>query len=311
MRSAAETSFAGKRILLTGASGFVGEHVLASTDAGTFAGAEFITLPNIDIRDRPALERQLAGICLDHVIHLAAQSFVPRSFEDPVGTIEVNLLGTLSLLQALEAQSFSGRFLYVSSGDVYGAVDEAQLPVDENLAPAPRNPYAVSKVAAEQLCLQWHRSNRLDMMIARPFNHIGPGQSRSFVVPALAAQVAAVAAGTQPPFITAGDIDVTRDFTDVRDVVAAYARLLAAGSAGKTYLVGSGIERSVRSILERLLEIAGTRAEVLQDPSKFRPAEQRRMVAHSGLIRQDTGWAPQISWDRTLTDILEDMESKA
>lgn len=305
-----DARFAGKRVLLTGASGFVGRHVMASGQDGAFAGVEFFT-PAVDIRDREALCKELNGFRPDHVIHLAAQSFVPRSFEDPASTLEVNLLGTLNLLQALDSNGFSGRFLYVSSGDVYGAVNESSLPVNEGLAPAPRNPYAVSKVAAEQLCLQWHRSSRLDVVIARPFNHVGPGQSPSFVVPALAAQVVAVASGAQPPMILAGDIDVTRDFTDVRDVVSAYADLLASGNSGKIYLVGSGVERSVRNILQRLLELAGTQAVVSQDPAKFRPAEQRRMVADSSLIRQETGWVPRIPWDQTLTDILEDMERKA
>jgi GDP-4-dehydro-6-deoxy-D-mannose reductase len=311
MPSVPDAQIAGKRVLLTGASGFVGRHVLASGSDGAFAGAEFIALPAVDVRDREALQRELRGVRPDYVIHLAAQSFVPRSFEDPAETIEINVLGTLNLLQALDSDGFSGRFLYVSSGDVYGTVSESRLPVDEELPPAPRNPYAVSKVAAEQLCLQWHRSNRLDVVIARPFNHVGPGQGRSFVVPALAAQVVAVASGRQAPTISAGDIDVTRDFTDVRDVVSAYANLLVSGNAGKIYAVGSGIERSVRDILHRLLELAGAEADVSQDPAKFRPAEQRRMVADSSLIRQETGWTPRIPWDQTLVDILEDMESKA
>jgi len=311
MPFAPDAPIAGKRVLLTGASGFVGRHVLASGLDGAFAGAEFIALPAVDVRDSEALQRELRGVGPDYVIHLAAQSFVPRSFEDPAETLAINVLGTLNLLQALDSDGFSGRFLYVSSGDVYGTVSESRLPVDEDLPPAPRNPYAVSKVAAEQLCLQWHRSNRLDVVIARPFNHVGPGQGRSFVVPALAAQVVAVASGRQASTISAGDIDVTRDFTDVRDVVSAYANLLVSGNAGKIYAVGSGIERSVRDILHRLLELAGAEADVSQDPAKFRPAEQRRMVADSSLIRQETGWTPRIPWDQTLMDILEDMESKA
>jgi GDP-4-dehydro-6-deoxy-D-mannose reductase len=310
MPSVRDSAFAGKKVLLTGASGFVGRHLTASAQDGAFAGADFFT-PAADIRNRDALCKELDGFRPDYVVHLAAQSFVPRSFEDPAGTLEVNLLGTLNLLQALDSNGFSGRFLYVSSGDVYGAVSEANLPVNESLAPAPRNPYAVSKVAAEQLCLQWHRSNRLDVVIARPFNHVGPGQSPSFVVPALAAQVIGVASGAQPPVISAGDIDVTRDFTDVRDVVSAYAGLLASGNTGKIYLVGSGVERSVRAILQRLLELAGTQAVVSQDSAKFRPAEQRRMVADSLLIQKETGWIPRVPWDKTLTDILEDMESRA
>lgn len=297
----------GRRVLVTGASGFVGRHLMG---AAAFAGVEFATLQNVDIRDRSALQAEVASIRPDHVIHLAAQSFVPRSFEDPAGTLEINLMGTLHLLQALDSVGFSGRFLYVSSGDVYGAVHESQLPVTEQHPPAPRNPYAVSKLSAELLCLQWHRSNSLDVVVARPFNHVGPGQDAAFVVPALAAQVVAIARGQRAPVIRAGDIDVTRDFTDVRDIVAGYARLLVSGTSGRTYQLCSGVERSVRGILERLLALKAVDAEIEQDPSKFRPAEQRRMVADNTLVSRDTGWLPAIPWEKTLQDIIEEMESR-
>ena len=297
----------GRRILVTGASGFVGRHLMASA---AFAGVEFATLQSVDIRDRPALEAEVASIRPDHVVHLAAQSFVPRSFEDPAGTLEVNLMGTLNLLQSLDKAGFSGRFLYVSSGDVYGAVDESQLPVKEELLPAPRNPYAVSKLAAEQLCLQWHRSNRLDVVVARPFNHVGPGQDSAFVVPALAAQVVAIAQGRAAPVISAGDIDVTRDFTDVRDIVSGYASLLGAGAPGRVYQLCSGVERSVRGILQQLLALKGVDARIEQDPSKFRPAEQRRMVADNNRVSRDTGWLPAVQWETTLQDIIEEMERR-
>ncbi len=301
------TDFSGRRILVTGASGFVGKHLLASA---AFAGADFFSVQGVDIRNRASLESQIKLVKPDYVVHLAAQSFVPQSFENPAETIEINLLGTLNLLQSLDKTGFSGRFLYVSSGDVYGAVDDSQLPVSEALNPAPRNPYAVSKVAAEQLCLQWHRSNQLDLVIARPFNHVGPGQSSAFVIPALAAQVVAIARGQKRPVITAGDIDVTRDFTDVRDVVSGYSCLLGSGVSGRTYLLCSGVERSVRGVLEQLLAIKGVEVEIDQDPAKFRPAEQRRMVADNSLAKRETGWLPRIRWDQTLEDILEDMESK-
>ncbi|WP_312245003.1 GDP-mannose 4,6-dehydratase [Stutzerimonas nitrititolerans] len=297
----------GRRVLVTGASGFVGRHLMG---AAAFAGVEFATLQNVDIRDRSALQAEVASIRPDHVIHLAAQSFVPRSFEDPAGTLEINLMGTLHLLQALDSVGFSGRFLYVSSGDVYGAVHESQLPVTEQHPPAPRNPYAVSKLSAELLCLQWHRSNSLDVVVARPFNHVGPCQDAAFVVPALAAQVVAIARGQRAPVIRAGDIDVTRDFTDVRDIVAGYARLLVSGTSGRTYQLCSGVERSVRGILERLLALKAVDAEIEQDPLKFRPAEQRRMVADNTLVSRDTGWLPAIPWEKTLQDIIEEMESR-
>ena len=302
-----EVDFRGRRILLTGATGFVGKHVLASPK---FAGADFVTTQGVDIRDRSSLEARVAAAKPDYVLHLAAQSFVPRSFQNPAETIEINVLGTLNLLQALDKVGFSGRLLYVSSGDVYGAVSDQELPIGEAHIPAPRNPYAVSKVSAEQLCLQWQRSSGMDVLIARPFNHVGPGQDPAFVIPALASQVITIAKGLMPAVISAGDIDVTRDFTDVRDVVSGYSSILTSGVSGSIYLLCSGVERSVREVLEQLLMMRGIDAKVVQDPSKFRRAEQRRMVADNELVTRDTGWLPRIDWEVTLQDILEEMESK-
>lgn len=294
------------RLLVTGANGFVGKHVRAAVEQGVFGDAEFIGTPHgWDIRDAGATRDMVAELRPDSVLHLAAQSFVPRSFEDPRETFEINVLGTLNVLQALSAQAFSGRLVYASSGDVYGRVPEDALPVDEKLMPAPRSPYAASKIAAEQLCLQWARTEAMESIIARPFNHVGPGQDARFVLPALARQVVQIADGVQPPVIEAGDIDTTRDFTDVRDVVAAYAAMFLSGVPGQTYLVGSGRERRVRELLESMCKLAGVVPEIRQDPAKLRPAEQRRMVANAALLTANTGWHPRIPLETTLTDILD------
>ena len=187
------------------------------------------------------------------MIHLAAQSNVPAAFSDPERTLRINVLGTLNLLQALKQAGFRGPMVYAGTGDVYGAVAEDALPVDETLLPRPRNPYAVSKLAGEALCRQWCFTEGMQVALARPFNHIGPGQSEEFVVSGLSKQVAAIRGGRQAAELAVGDIDVTRDFSDVRDVVRAYFALLAAGTPGEVYNICSGQERSVRSILEQLM----------------------------------------------------------
>ena len=296
-----------RRLLLTGAGGFVGQHVSAASDeGGWFANWEILEPPKSwDIRDIAAVGKVVSDSYPDAVLHLAAQSFVPRSFEDPHDTFAINLGGTLNLLLALRAADFGGRMIFVSSGDVYGRVREEDLPVNESRMPEPRSPYAVSKIAAEQLCLQWHRTENLDVMIARPFNHVGPGQDARFVLPALARQVVAIADGNQEPVIEAGDIDTTRDFTDVRDMVGAYAAMFARGTSGATYVIGSGQERRVRDLLLDMCRIAGVTPEVHQDPARLRPAEQRRMAADASRLQQDTGWRPSISMETTLVDILE------
>lgn len=300
-----------RRLYVTGASGFVGHHLAQVVAEGGFGECEFHPLPHgVDVRDAEGLRASLAEARPDWVIHLAAQSFVPDSFANPRETFDINLFGTLNLLQALRATGFVGRLLYVSSGDVYGAVPESALPVSESQEPAPRNPYAVSKLSAEHLCRQWHFSEGLDVVIARPFNHIGPGQTTRFVVSGLASQVARIAAGIQPPSMVVGDIDVSRDFSDVRDVVRAYAALLRLGKAGLTYNVSSGREVTVRSILHRLCQLAGVEPAIETDQTRFRPNEQRRMMASCDRLRRDTGWESRVPLETSLGQILDYFRTK-
>jgi len=301
-----------KRLLVTGSSGFVGRHVRDAVESGAFPGWNFVGTPSgFDIRDATAVEMLIKEVRPDGVLHLAAQSFVPRSFDEPRETFEINLLGTLNLLKALKSQCFGGRMLFVSSADVYGRVPEEELPVDERRMPEPRSPYGVSKFAAEQLCLQWHRTEGLDVMIARPFNHVGPGQNPLFVLPALARQAVAISEQRQAPVIEVGDIDTTRDFSDVRDIVAAYSAMFARGNAGSTYVIGSGRERRIRDLLQKMCSMLGIDPEIRQDPAKVRPAEQRRMAANPALLMNDTGWKPRIQLETTLQDILQDARNNA
>lgn len=294
------------KLLVTGAHGFVGRHVASAIREGVFGDAELHAAPEgLDIRDEVAVDALVEQVRPDSVLHLAAQSFVPRSFDDPRETFDINLVGTLNLLMSLKRSGFKGRMLYVSSGDVYGSVPDNLLPVDESVPAAPRSPYAASKVAAEQLCLQWHRAEGLDVVVARPFNHVGPGQDARFVLPSLARQLVAIAGGHQSPVIEVGDIDTTRDFTDVRDIVAAYAAMLERGIPGATYVIGTGRERRVRDLLDQMSAIAGVAPTIHQDPAKLRPAEQRRMAANASRLRSDTGWEPKIPIETTLRDILD------
>lgn len=297
-----------RTLLVTGATGFVGRHVLAACrDSSAFAGWRSVAFaPGVDIRDGDAVARALDSISPDAVIHLAAQSFVPRSFDAPRETLDTNTIGTLNLLECLRRGGFAGRLLYVSSGDVYGQVPEMELPVSEATLPRPRSPYAVSKLAAEMLCLQAHRTHGLSAMIARPFNHIGPGQGARFVIPSLARQLVAISRGDQPPRVEVGDIETTRDFSDVRDVVAAYSAIIEHGHPGSTYVVGSGQERTVREILQAMCALVHVQPAIESNPELFRPGEQRRMVADSTALRTDTGWSPRYTLDVTLGDILED-----
>lgn len=294
------------RILITGIHGFVGRAFAAILQRDPWRRRwEAVSLDqSFDLRDQDWVGRVVREGKPDAVLHLAAQSFVPESFRNPRSTMEVNLLGTLNLLLALKAYGFRGRLVYVGTGDVYGKVAEAGLPISETTLPRPRSPYAVSKLAAEALCYQWHASEGLNVIIARPFNHIGWGQSDRFAISAFARQIAEVRARRRPPVLSVGDIDVTRDFTDVNDVALAYLALLEHGVTGETYNVCSGVEYRLRSLLDRMAELAGVEVRVEQDQERIRPTEQRRVCGDPTKLRLATGWTPCVPIDDSLRAAL-------
>lgn len=288
------------KILVTGADGFVGSYVSAWPEAAPLVEHG----QRVDISDPIALARVIQNIRPHAVVHLAAQSFVPQSLRHPRETFEVNFFGTLNLLVALRESGFSGRFLYVGSGDMYGRVAVDAMPIHEDYPLRPRNPYAVSKVAAEALCYQWSQSATFEVVMVRPFNHVGPRQSTQFVVAGLAQQIAEIKQAKRTPVVEVGNIDVTRDFTDVRDVVRAYRMLLEHGRNGEVYNVCSGKERSIRSILDLLISIAGVEVQVHQDPNRLRSAEQERVWGSYEKLHRDTGWHPEIPFEQTLRETL-------
>lgn len=299
------------RLLVTGASGFVGKHLVTLEAAGGLPDWQLqIPMADFDLLSPDSIDTALLAGAPDAVIHLAGQTFVPEAFRDPQRTLQVNLLGTLNLLQALKRRGFCGTFLYVSSGDVYGQVMESDLPVVETLAPRPRNPYAVSKVAAELLCQQWSYSEPWRIIVARPFNHIGPGQGDAFVIPSMARQLVRVRHGLQPAQLEVGDVDVTRDFLDVRDVLQAYLALLEQGRNGEVYNVCSGVEWRVRDLITQMASLAGVEVELLQDAGRLRLSEQRRVVGCSKKLQKETGWKPSVSITETLQSVLSDWEAR-
>lgn len=300
-----------KKLLITGGTGFVGGVLQKSLEnpANPY-GLELVPPQTMELRDPKGLAKLCAEAQPDLVIHLAAQSFVPQSFANPQETFEINFLGTLNLLQALKQSDFKGQLLFVGSGDMYGLVSPESLPVTESFPLKPRNPYAVSKVAAEALCYQWSQTEGMNIVMARPFNHIGPGQSERFVVSGFARQIAEIKLGRREAEISVGDIDVTRDFTDVRDVVRAYLLLLRHGKNGEAYNVCSGKEIPIRKILEQLMALAGVQANIKRDSARFRLAEQRQVYGSCDKLRGATGWRPEIPLEQSLADNLNYWEWK-
>jgi GDP-4-dehydro-6-deoxy-D-mannose reductase len=296
-----------KKMLVTGYDGFVGSHFCAAYGGIPLADHEGL----VDLRDAARVHSAIAALAPEAVLHLAAQSSVPQSFSDPMETLSINFLGTLNLLQALSARGFQGVFVYIGSADVYGKVSEAELPARETYPLRPRSPYAVSKVAAEALCYQWSQTENFRVVLTRPFNQIGPKQNSRFAIPGFARQIVEIRRGARPPVLVTGDLDVTRDFTDVRDAIRAYRILLESGKNGEVYNICSGRERTLRSLVVRLLEIAGVQAELQIDSALLRATEQRRMVGDSTKINEGLGWAPEIPMDKTLQDLLNEMERES
>ena len=301
-----------RKLLVTGHTGFVGRAVRGVLQANPdHPPWRLATLPDgFDVRS-PALAGHISDLRPDAVLHLGGLTSVAESFRDPVRFFDVNFNGTWNLLKALRSASFSGRLLYVSSGDCYGAVDADDLPIRETHPMRPRSPYAVSKVAAESLCYQWTQTEGLDIVVSRSFNHLGPGQDTRFAVPWLAKQITMMRKGAAPHRIVAGDLEVTRDMTDVRDVVSAYLSLIERGRTGEVYNVGSGRETRLSDVLHELLSLAGVTAEVVTDPARVRIHEQRRAVADVRKIANDTGWSARIPLSRTLGDMLEEWTQRS
>jgi GDP-4-dehydro-6-deoxy-D-mannose reductase len=298
------------RILVTGAAGFVGRHLTAAgSPFGADSGARLVAAPRgVDLRDPVQARRLVDDVDPDGVFHLAAVTFVPDSFANPWETFEVNLRGTLNLLTAVSQKKRARPFVFMSTAEVYGAVPEEALPVREDRPFAPRSPYGVSKVAGEVLCLQTAIARDLDVRIARPFNMIGPGQDSRFVMSSFARQIAALErkGGGQ---IEVGNLDVTRDFVDVRDAVAALLAIVRSGKPGEAYNICSGRETVIEDALSRLVARARVPIEVVVDPARVRPNEQRRVCGSFEKLAQHTGWRPGVALDDTLGAVLDDWRS--
>ena len=296
-----------KKLLLVGGSGFVGSHMRVALEATCSVVA---TGREVDVRNPEQLRALIARVQPDQVVHLAAITTLRESFDSPRDSYDINFLGTLNLLMALRECHFAGRMLFISSSEVYGLLTEHDLPVSESRLPKPLSPYAVAKIAAEALCYQWSQTEKFEIVTARPFNHIGPGQTERFAIADFGRQVAAIKLGLSKPVIHVGDIDTTRDFTDVRDVVSAYRLLLEQGRSGEIYNVCSGTERSIRSLVERMCMLTGVSVELRADPARLRPSEQRRVRGSNAKLVTDTGWVPNCSLDRTLSDIVTSWAQK-
>lgn len=311
------------RALITGINGFVGghlaEHLLASGSWEVWglarhpSGAQQPGGAQLVVADLANLEQTSAALESarpDVVFHLAGQSNVPRSFADPAATLINNTLAQLNLFQAVLRLRQDPLLLIVASNEIYGQVRAEDLPLSEDTPLRPVNPYAVSKATQDLLAFQYHVSHRLRTIRLRPFNHIGPRQGEQFVVAAFAAQIARIEAGRQEPVIRVGNLAAERDFTDVRDMAAAYELAARRGQVPQAYNIGAGRCVSVRWLLDTLLALAERDIAVEPDPARMRPADVPRVVSDCRRFHDHTGWRPRIPLEQTLHDVLEYWRSR-
>ncbi len=289
-------------VVVTGAAGFVGTYLARHlTDLGqTVVSLDRADGP--DLIDGPAWVELFAKIKPAAVYHLAGWADVGASWNQPAETFKVNADGTLNVLEA-SLRAGVGRVLVVSSADVYGQVQPDELPLTEQSPLRPRSPYGVSKESAEALARRYDRTTDLEVVVARPFNHIGPGQSPHFAVSAFAHRIAE-AERANGGEIVHGDLSARRDLTDVRDVVRAYRLLIEEGTAGTTYNVCSEQAVEMAEILARLIAMSTAEVESRTDPELLRPVELPVLEGSARRIKTDTGWNPTISLETSLADVL-------
>jgi GDP-4-dehydro-6-deoxy-D-mannose reductase len=290
------------RSLITGGRGFVGTWL---ADHLRELGDEVVAIDReVEITDPTALLAAMSAAAPDAVYHLAAMTHVGQSWEEPLQVLEVNIMGTAAVLAAARQCGTDPRVLVTSSAEVYGAVTDSDLlPLTEHSATAPLTPYAASKLAAEAVVAQAHLGHGQHVITVRPFNHIGPGQTPNFAVPALAKRIVE-ADRRGVPTIPVGNLSARRDFTDVRDVVRAYRLLVETGSPGEVYNVCSGRDVSIREIADGLLKLAGTTLEFETDPALVRPVEVPVLRGDPTRLVDATGWKPEVPLARTLADVL-------
>jgi GDP-4-dehydro-6-deoxy-D-mannose reductase len=310
-----------KKVLITGITGFVGshlaDHLLALGDYEICGLHRWrsrmdnvrqllgrIQLLEGDITDARSLAQLVRGVRPDLIFHLAAQSFVPASWREPDATLTNNVRGQINLFEAVLANDRPCRIQIAGSSEEYGLVHPDEVPITEDNPLRPLSPYAVSKVTQDLLAYQYGRSYDLDIVRTRGFNHTGPRRGEVFVCSNFAKQIAEVEAGRREPIIQVGNLEATRDFSDVRDIVRGYRMALERGRRGEVYNLCSGQDRRIGDILDELLSMTDLQIEIRQDPERLRPSDVPILRGSAAKFHAETGWQPEIPFRQTLTDLL-------
>ncbi len=300
-------------VLVTGAAGFAGSHLLehlagsaelvgwARSDPPP-AVARLARWGRVDMLDAAAVRRELEVLRPVAVYHCAGHAHVADSWQDTSKPLAGNVLTTHHLLDGLRRAGRGARVIIPGSATVYAGSDQ---PHREDSPIAPSSPYALSKLAQEQLGQRAGAEDGIDVILTRPFNHVGPRQSPKFSVSGMTRQIVAIERGEMEPVISVGRLDTARDITDVRDTVRAYALLMERGVPGTVYNIASGVARTMRMVLDALIGRSRVRVAVEVDPTRLRPHDDLVLVGDATRLRTETGWVPQIPFDRTLDDLFE------
>jgi GDP-4-dehydro-6-deoxy-D-mannose reductase len=302
--------------IVTGAAGFAGRHLLKRLAGGDRlvgwqrpGGREpapdisDVTWDAVDVTDQEAVARAIEESAPDRIFHLAGAASVETSWISAVPHLRVNAMGTHHVLDAVRRSGRPCRVLVVTSAQVYA---NSADPIGEGTSLLPQSPYGLTKLAQDRLALSAAVADHLDVLVARPFNHIGPRQDPGFAVSSFARQIARIEMGLAPPTLHVGNLETRRDITDVRDVVDAYARIMDRGLTGQAYNVCSGRAWRIRDLLDELLQLATVSIAVEIDPARFRPVDVPVVQGDSSRVRAEVGWTPHIEIEQTLRDTLDE-----
>ncbi len=306
-----------KKAMIIGAAGFVGNYLIQylSEECGMEVSATKLPhekienrnahIYDLDILDKEAIVSLLFEIRPDYIFHLAAQSSVGIAWKNPCLTIDVNIKGSVNVMDAVRELFYRPRVLLIGSGEEYGHIKENETPIGEDNRVRPGNIYAATKACQNMIGNIYAQAYDMQLMMVRAFNHIGPTQAPIFVVADFCRQVAEIEQGMREPVIYVGNLEAKRDFTDVRDVVRAYTLLIEKGAAGETYNVGSGHAIAIRDILNRIISLSESDITVKRDENKFRPVDVPIIEADITKVRELTGWEPRITLEQTIQETLD------
>jgi len=310
------------KVLITGITGFVGSHLadyLLSLGSIEIYGIERwrsrteniehirdkIKLVGCDIRDSISVTETIGKIKPDKIFHLAAQSFVPSSWQAPQESLTTNIIGELNVFEAVRAVNINPVIQIAGSSEEYGLVLPDELPIKETNPLRPLSPYAVSKVGQDFLGYQYYKSYNMNIIRTRAFNHTGPRRGEVFASSNFAKQIVEIEKNKREPVVFVGNLDARRDFTDVRDVVRAYWLATEKCLPGEVYNISSGKALSIKEMLDLLLKISKVKVEIKQEPSRMRPSDVSVLLGDNTKFCKQTGWKPEIPFEQTLKDLLE------